>query len=135
MKTIKNVEIFIILTVTSLTFLLIEHFTHIKFMQHLAAIPLEVLVGVLVVGKFLEKREKKEKRRLLMFIKSYLFRSALLNLFVTNFNALKFPAITMSRIKNSTLEELKQIRRDADTIEYKSLEAMEPVIIEYVKTE
>lgn len=135
MKTIKNVEIYIILTVTSIIFLLIEHFTHIEFMQHLAAIPLEVLVGVLVVEKFLEKREKKEKRRLLMFIKSYLFRSALLNLFVTNFNALKFPAITMSRIKNSPLEELKQIRRDADTIEYKSLEAMEPVIIEYVKTE
>ena len=135
MKTIKNVDIYIILTVTSLIFLLIEHFTHIEFMQHLAAIPLEVLVGVCVVEIFLEKRGKKEKRRLLMFIKSYLFRSALLNLFVTNFNALKFPSITMSKIKNSTLEELRQIRKDADTIEYKSLEAMEPVIIEYVKTE
>ncbi len=135
MKTIKNVEIYIILTATSLIFLLIEHFTHIEFMQHLAAIPLEVLVGVCVVEKFLEKREKKEKRRLLMFIKSYLFRSALLNLFVTNFNALKFPSITMAKIRNSTLEELRQIRKDADTIEYKSLEAMEPVIMEYVKAE
>lgn len=104
-------------------------------MMHLAAIPLEILVGIFIVEGFLEKREKKEKRRMLMFIKSYLFRSEMLNLFITNFDALKFPAITMVRIKNATLEELKQMRKDANTIEYKSREMMEPVIMEYVKAE
>lgn len=104
-------------------------------MMHLAAIPLEILAGIFIVEEFLEKREKKEKRRMLMFIKSYLFRSEMLNLFITNFDALKFPAITMVRIKNATLEELKQMRKDANTIEYKSREMMEPVIMEYVKAE
>lgn len=103
--------------------------------MHLAAIPLEILVGIFIVERFLEKREKKEKRRMLMFIKSYLFRSEMLNLFIANFNALKFPAITMVKIKNATLEELKQMRKEANTIEYKSPETMEPVIMEYVKAE
>ncbi|UJS20395.1 MAG: hypothetical protein L3J18_16105 [Candidatus Brocadia sp.] len=87
------------------------------------------------MGKFLERREKREKRRQLLFIKSYLFRSEMLNLFLANFNALKFPALTMTRIKNATLDELKQMRKEADTIEYHSLEAMEPVIMEYVNAE
>lgn len=104
-------------------------------MFHLSAIPLEILVGVFIVGKFLERKEKKEKRRQLMFIKSYLFRSEMLNLFLTNFHALQFPALTMSRIKNATIAELKQMRKEADTIAYQSLEAMEPVIMEYVKAE
>ena len=108
--------ILIVLIITSLLFLLIKHLTHIEFMLHLAAIPLEVLVGVFIVEKFLEKREKKEKRRQLMLVKSYLFRSEMLNLFITNFNALKSPAITMSTIKNSALTELKQMRKDADII-------------------
>lgn len=104
-------------------------------MFHLSAIPLEILFGVFIVGKFLEKREKAEKRRQLMFIKSYLFRSEMLNLFLANFNAVKFPSPTMSRIKNATLEELKQMQKEAGTIEYQSLEAMEAVIMEYIKAE
>lgn len=120
---------------TSLVFLLIEYLTHLEFLFHLSAIPLEILAGVFIVGKFLERREKKEKRRQLLFIKSYLFRSEMLNLFLANFNALKFPALTMTRIKNATLDELKQMRKEADTIEYHSLEAMEPVIMEYVNAE
>ena len=135
MKTTKNIIAYIILIATSPLFLFIEHLTHIEFMLHLAAIPLEILVGVFLVEKFLEKREKREKRRQLMFIKSYLFRSEMLNLFLANFEALKFPAATMSKIKNASVEELKQMRKDANIIEYKSLEAMEPVIMEYVKAE
>jgi len=135
MKKIKNVEFYIAIIATSLFFLLIEHLTHFEFFMHLAAIPLEILAGVFIVEKFLEKREKQERRRQLMFIKSYLFRSEMLNLFLANFDALKFPAITMSKIKNATLEELKQMRKDANTIEFKSLEAIEPVIMEYLKAE
>jgi hypothetical protein len=111
MKKIKNIELYIAIIATSLFFLLLEHLTHVEFFMHLAAIPLEILAGVFIVEKFLEKREKKERRRQLMFIKSYLFRSEMLNLFLANFDALKFPAITMSKIKNAILEELKQMRK------------------------
>jgi hypothetical protein len=131
----KNIGFYVVLVATSLLFLFIEHLTHIEFMLHLAAIPLEVLVGLFIVEKFLERRENREKRRQLMFIKSYLFRSEMMNLFIANFDALKFPAITMSKIKNATLEELKQMRKEANTIEYSSSEMIEPVIMEYVKAE
>ena len=127
-----NIAIYIILIAFSIIFLIIQRLTHIEFMLHLAAIPLEVLVAVFIVEKFLENRENKKRRSQLMYIKSSLFRSEMHDLFITNFNALKSPAVTMLKIKNSTLPELKQMREDANTVEYKSLEQMEPVIMEYV---
>lgn len=135
MKTRVNVVIYIILVATSALFLFIQHLTHIEFMLHLAAIPLEVLVVVFIVEKFLENRENKEKRKQLMYIKSCLFRSQMRDLFIANFNTLEFPSLTMSKIKNSTLDELKKMREDANTIEYKSLEMMEPIIMEYVNAQ
>jgi hypothetical protein len=94
-----------------------------------------VLVAVFLVEKLLEKHENREKRRQLMYIKSYMFRSEMRHLFLANFQALKSPALTMSRIKNATLEELLEMRHKAETVEYKSPEAMEPVIMEYVRAE
>ena len=135
MRHIKNIEYYILLVATSAVFLLLEHLTHIEFFLHLAAIPLEILVAVFIVELFLEKKERKEKRRQLMYIKSYLFRTEMRDLFIANYAALKAPALTMTNIKNSSLEELKKLREEANTIEYKSLEAMEPVIMEYVRAE
>ena len=132
MKTRMSVVIYIILVAVAALFLLIERLTQIEFMFHLAAIPIEVLVVVFIVERLLENRENKQKREHLMYIKSCLFRSEMRSLFITNFNNLESPPLTMSKILNSTLDELKQMRRDADTVEYKSLEMMEPVIMEYV---
>jgi hypothetical protein len=56
-------------------------------------------------------------------------------LFISNFEALKSPAITLAGIKKASLEELREFRRQAETILYKSPEAMEPVILEYVRAE
>ena len=84
----------------------------------MAAIPLEILVAVFIVEKFLESREIKEKRRQLMYIKSYMFRSEMRSLFIANFAALKSPPMTMRMIRNATLEELREMRRRAETIEY-----------------
>jgi len=130
-----NVLIYLIFIAASAFFLIIQRLTHIEFMFHLAAIPLEVLVAVFIVEKFLERREKREKRRQLMFIKSYMFRSEMRNLFISNFEALKFPSLAMTKIKEATLEELRQAREDANRLEYASPEAMEPVIMEYVRAE
>jgi len=68
-----------------------------------------------------------------MFIKSHLFRAEMKSLFIRNFNALKYPALTMSKIRYASLAELKRMRQEAERIEYQSIEAMEPVIMEYVK--
>ena len=135
MKLRENVLIYVLLVGASAAFLLLQHLTHIEFMFHLAAIPLEVLVVVFIVERFLENREKKEKRKQLMYIKSCLFRSEMRDLFVANFNTLKSPSLTMAEIKNSTLDELKRMREDANTVEYKSLEEMEPIIMEYVNAQ
>jgi len=131
----KHIWFYIGLIGMSLVFLLIEQWTHWEFLWHVAAIPLEILVAVFIVEKFLESREIKEKRRQLMYIKSYMFRSEMRNLFIADFAALKSPPLTMRMIRQATLEELRDMRRLAETIEYASLEAMEPVIDEYVRAE
>ena len=129
----KNWAVYLLFTAAAALFLIIEHFTHIEFFLHLAAIPIEVMVAVFIVEKFLERRERGEKRRQLMFIKSYMFRSDMRNLFIANFNALESPAITFAKIRKAGLEELKGMRKMAARVEYKSLAAMESVVMEYVK--
>lgn len=135
MQITRNIGLYVVLLAAAAIFLVIERLTHIEFMFHLAAIPLEILLVVFIVQRYLDNREKKEKRRQLMFIKSYFFRSEMRNLFLANFGALKSPCLTMSEIKNSSLGELRKMRQDAGTIEYESLEKMELVIMEYVKTQ
>ena len=123
MKASKNIWVYIIFSGASLLFLFLERLTHFEFLLHLAAIPLEVLVAFFIVEKFLENREMQNKRRQLLSIKSCLFRSEMRNLFLANFEALKSSSITMSKIKNASLEEFKRLHEDANTLEYKSLEA------------
>ena len=128
----KKIWLYVSLFAGSALFLFINYQTHFEFALHLAAIPLEILLGALLIEKIVEKKQKAEKLRKLQYVKSYLFRSKMRNLFLANLNALKFPAITISKIKNAPLEELRQMRNDANHIEYVSLEAMEAVIMEYV---
>lgn len=135
MKTKNNIFIFIALVAASAIMLVIQHYTHLEFMYDLAYLPLEVLVVVFVVGIFLESKEKKTRRQQLIHIKSCMFRLDMRNLFIVNFLALKAPLITISQIKESTLVELKNMRDDANTVQYQSLEMMEPVIVEYVNAQ
>ncbi len=134
MRVVKNAWIYIVLIVSSAVLLIIEYYTHTEFFLHLAAIPLEILLGVLLVERYLAGKERADKLRHLMYIKSYVFRAEMRNLFIANFKALKYPAIDMTRIKEANREELKKMREDAEKIEYKSVEAMEPVIMEYVNS-
>ncbi|NUO09409.1 MAG: hypothetical protein HUU08_12150 [Candidatus Brocadia sp.] len=131
-KFTKKAWLYISLITASSFFLYIFYATHVEFMLHVAAIPLEVLLGALLIERLLERKEKAEKFNQLMYIKSCLYRSEMRNLYITNFSSLKFPVITMAKVKNASLEELKQMRRDADHLEYFSLDAMELVIGEYV---
>ncbi|MCP5061086.1 MAG: hypothetical protein GY936_01300 [Ignavibacteriae bacterium] len=100
--------------------------------MHLAAIPIEIMFGALLIERILERKRKAEQSKRLMHFRCYLFRSRLRNIFLANLNALKFPIISISKIKNASLEELKQMRKDANHIEYASLNAMETIITEYI---
>lgn len=129
---VAYVLLVVVLLLFSGVFLYVEAVTHNEFMYHLAAIPLEIIVGALIVERYLAMRQKQTRARQFMFIKSCLFRSELRNLYLTNFGALAKPAMTMENIKAADLKELRQMRAAAEAIEYSSPEAMEPVIMEYV---
>ena len=125
---------YVILVGASVAFLLIERLTGNEFMFHLAAIPMEVLIAVLIVERILLSRDKSEKRRQLMAVSLTLFSSETSDLFTASFQAMKSPRLSLSRIKSASKDELKKMSKDADSIEYESPELMEAVAIEYVKT-
>ena len=133
MKKIKNPSLFAALIATSALFLVIHEITHIEFFMHLAAIPLEILLGAFLVERFLEKRKKAEHLRQLMYIKSYHFRGVMRGLFITNLQALRTPSLTIPEIRRAGLGELRDMRRRAEHVVYDSDEKMEAVVMEYLK--
>lgn len=135
MRKSKTIVFSIALVVASVLFIFLEGWTHWEFFWHLAAIPIEILIAVFIVESILERHESHARRRQLMYIKSYMFRSQMRNLFVANFAALKSPVLTMRGIRRASLEELRAMRRGAETVEYASPEAMETIIDEYVAAE
>ena len=135
MRIIGNKTIYIALAGASALFLWIHYQTHIDFLLHLAAIPLEALVVVFIVEKVLDNRAINERRKQLMFVKSCMFRDQMRDLFISNLHNVEYPEFTLSKIKTSELNELKQLRNDADRVEYKSIDKMENIITEYVKAE
>jgi hypothetical protein len=117
----------------SALFLWLEHLTHVEFLLHLAAIPLEILLGAFLVERWLARKEKEGKRRQLMYLKSYLFRSEMRQVFISNFGALAEPAISIAQIRAATLPELRRVRDAIGAITYRSDEEMEQVVLEYVR--
>lgn len=114
-------------------FLWLEHVTHFEFLLHVAAIPLEILVGAFLVERWLASNEKEGKRQQLMYLKSYLFRSEMRNVFISNFSALAQPAISLTWIRDAGLEELVRARDGVTALEYRSPAAIEEVLAEYVR--
>ena len=104
----------------------------IDFFDELAAIPLEILLGVLVARGYIARANREKKKHQLMYIKGYLFRSQMRNLFVANFNALKEPQIQMSEIRQMSLAELFALRDNLGELKYKSERAREQVLVEYI---
>ena len=114
-------------------FIFLDSAIHYHFFLHLAAIPLEIILAVIVVEHFLERKEKANKKHQLYLIKSYLFRSEMKNLFVCNLISLKSPEISVSKIRSMALKELKDCRSNMGDLTYKSPLHLEKVIQEYVK--
>ena len=114
-------------------FLWLEHVTHFEFLLHVAAIPLEILAGAFLVERWLARKEKEGKRQQLMYLKSYLFRSEMRNVFISNFSALARPAISLEWIRDAPLCELVRVRESISTLDYRSPAAVEEVLGEYVR--
>ncbi|HWR97620.1 MAG TPA: hypothetical protein VN317_04295 [Candidatus Methanoperedens sp.] len=114
-------------------FLWLEHVTHVEFLLHLAAIPLEILLGAFLVERWLARKEKEGKRRQLMYLKSYLFRSEMRNVFISNFDALTSPTISLAGLRGDPVSELRWVRDRIAAVVYRSDEEMERVVLEYVR--
>jgi hypothetical protein len=119
----------------SLLFLYLEKATHFEFLLHVAAIPLEILAGALLVDRYLAWRERQRRARQLVFIKSCLFRSELRSLYLTNFSALAEPQITLKDIETASEKQLNTWLGQLKDAKYRSHEAMEAVITEYVRAQ
>ena len=135
MRIFENKTIYVVLAVVSALFLWLYYQTHIEFMLHLSAIPLEALVVVFVVEKILDNRAINERRKQLMFVKSCMFRDQMRDLFISNIQNVEYPDLTLSKLRTSDLNELRQLRNDAARVEYKSIDKMENIIMEYIKAE
>jgi hypothetical protein len=120
------------LPLLSILFLVLEHITHIVFLHHVAAIPLEILIGAVLVERFLASRERKSRLRQFMHLKSYMFRTHIREVFITNFHALESPHIDMEWLATASLPDLKRIRNGLKKLNYRSAEELEKVIQAYV---
>jgi hypothetical protein len=125
----------ILLPLLSAIFLYLETVTHYEFLLHVAAIPLEILAGALLVDRYLAWRERQRRGRQLVFIKSCLFRSELRSLYLTNFAALAEPRISLADIEAASQKQLTTWLQQLKDAKYRSPEAMESVITEYVNAE
>lgn len=119
---------------TSVAMLVLEHYVHHEFLLHLAAIPLEILLGVVLVERFLHWHDKKKKKQQLMYIKSYFFRSEMRKVFLLNFRALVKPAISIKRINEASASELKQIKKQLDELQYGEPAELEPILDSYIES-
>ncbi len=125
--------IVLVLLLLSAICLTLDNIIHYHFFAHLAAIPLEIVLAVIVVEHFMARKEKNHKKHQLLLIKSYLFRSEMKDLFISNMMSLSNPEITINKIRNMTLQEIKDLRSNLSDFTYKSLQDLDKVIQEYVK--
>jgi hypothetical protein len=106
--------------------------THSELLSNLTTMPVEMIVGAILIEEYIARNEQQRRIRQLMFIKSFIFRTDLRDLYIANFAALEEPAITMAMIRRADLPRLRQMRKSAETIRYRSTDAMEGVIREYI---
>lgn len=106
--------------------------TNSELLSNLTTMPLEMIVGAILIEEYIARKEQQRRTRQLMFIKSFIFRTDLRDLYLANFAALEEPPITMSMIRRADLARLQQMRKSAENVRYRSPAVMEDVIIEYI---
>ena len=121
-----------LLPLLSAALLYLDTIMHHEFIVHLAAIPVEILFGAILVERFLATKEKRRRIRHWAFIKSCLMRSKLHGIIITNFSGVEKPALTLEQLRVSSVKELQALLPQLKNIHYSSIDAMDKVVDEYV---
>lgn len=121
----------------SAALLYLETVTHQEFLFHVAAIPLELLIGAIIIQRFVSVRERRRKLKQLSFIKGYLFRFEMRDIFLSNFASLAEPQISVNVIQAASTDDLLKMRRDFVECEiaHTSPEALDLVLNQYVESQ
>ena len=121
----------------SASLLYLETVTHQEFLLHVAAIPLELLIGAIIIQRFVAVRDRRRKLKQLSFIKGYLFRFEMRDIFRTNFASLAEPQVSLNVIRAASTAELLKMRADFVECEVKhtSPEALGSVLDQYVESQ
>ena len=122
-----------VLLLTSAIVLYIHHLTHQEFLLHVAAIPLEILVGALLVDAYLARRERSQKMLQLSYIKGFLFRTEMKNIFVRNLRALENRELTLDSLRKSDRDKLIEIRANLGELTYRADADKDLIIDQYVR--
>lgn len=120
------------LPLLSAALLYLDTIMHHEFIVHLAAIPIEILFGAIIVERFLASKEKRRRIRHWSFIKSCIMRSKLHGIIIANFSGMERPELALEQIRTASAKELQAMLPQLKSIHYSSLEAMDKVVDEYV---
>jgi len=104
----KLLIILFLLLLSGIFFYISDYVLHHHFFLHLAAIPLEIILAVLVVEHFISHKEKANKKYQLFLIKSYLFRSEMKRLFISNLISLQSPELTINKNQGDDVKRIKR---------------------------
>lgn len=124
----------VILALSSALFLYIHHITHQEFLLHLAAIPLEIMVGALIVDVYLARRERARHMQQLSYIKGFLFRTEMKNLFINNFRLLQNDDLKLQSLRDCDEEELRRIRADLGELVYRESSDKDAIVDQYIRS-
>ncbi len=121
------------LVLASAIILYIHNLTHQEFLLHVAAIPLEILVGALLVDAYLARRERSQKMQQLSYIKGFLFRTEMKNIFIRNFRSLANDALSLENIRKASKDRLVEIRANLGELTYRAGTDKDAIIDQYVR--
>lgn len=93
----------------TVVFLLVHSFYfHWDFLLHLAAISLEVLVGVLIVGQILRRQKDEERERRILKTRELLVRTDLADVIFHSIRILKKPCLGLEDLENASQEKIRE---------------------------
>lgn len=128
------ITLYVSLVVSALLLLVLEAYTDIVFLLYLAAIPLEVLLAILILERYLKNLEHTKVNQQWVMFKSYIFRVSLKQLYINVIDTYSATGITVESCFDPDDKKLEEIDRKF-SVENIDMSRITPVLSEYIRTE